>query len=90
MRQTISGRESEPGFQLYRQRSRWVPAVTVTDLDFSDDLALLTGEMEQVQEILLRLENAAEKVGLKCNAKKMEVQDFDQSRPVAISAMNGG
>ena len=89
LRKTFAGREKELGFQLYRQRSRRVPAVTVTDLDFADDLALLTEEMEQAQEILLRLENEAEKVGLMCNAKKTEVQAFNQDRPVSIQAKNG-
>ena len=89
MRQTFYGREKDLGFQLYRQRSKRVPAVYVTDLDFADDLALLTEEMEQAQKILLRLENEAEKVGLKCNAKKTEVQAFNQDRPVSIQAKNG-
>ena len=77
------------GFQLQRQRSRRVPAVTVTDLDFADDLALLTEEIEQAQEILYRLETEAEKVGLYCNAKKTEIQAFNQDRPVMIKAKSG-
>ena len=89
MRQTFEGREKDLGFQLYRQRSRRIPAITVTDLDFADDLALLTEEMEQAQEILLRLENEAEKVGLMCNAKKTEVQAFNQDRQVSVQAKNG-
>ena len=88
-RQTFAGRERDLGFKLYRERSRRVPAVTVTDLDFADDLALLTEEMEQAQEILLRLENEAEKVGLMCNAKKTEIQVFNHDTPVSIQAKNG-
>ena len=64
MRQTYNGREYL-GFQLCRRRSRRLPAV-VTDLDFADDLALLTEEIEQAQEILHRLEKEAEMVGLQC------------------------
>ena len=88
LRKTFEGRE-DLGFQLQRQRSRRVPAITVTDLDFADDLALLAEEMEQAQEVLQRLESEAEKVGLMCNAKKTEVQAFNQDRPVVIQAKNG-
>ena len=89
MRQTYTGREEELGFQLYRQRSRRFPAVSVTDLDFADDLALITEEMEQAQEVILKLEEEAEKVGLVCNAKKTEVQTFNQGGSVVIHAKNG-
>ena len=56
MRKTFAGWENELGFTLHRQRSRRKPAATVSDLDFADDLALLTEEMEQAQEVLNRLE----------------------------------
>ena len=58
-------------------------------MDFADDLALLNEEMEQAQEVLHRLEIEAEKVRLYCNAKKTEVQPFNQDRPVDIKAKNG-
>ena len=77
LRNTFAGKEKDLGFQLQRQRSSRVPAVIVTDLGFADDLALLTEEMEQAQEVLYRLETEAEKVGLYCNAKKTEVKPFN-------------
>jgi len=42
MCQTYSGRENELGFQLQKQRSRRNPAITITDLDFADDLIIDT------------------------------------------------
>ena len=89
LRKTFSGKEKELGFTLQRQRSRRIPAVTVTDLDFADDLALISEEIEQAQEVLHRLETEAENVGLYCNAKKTEVQVFNQTEPVIIKAKNG-
>jgi len=53
MRQIYSGRENELGFQLQKQKSN--PTITITDLDFTDDLAL-TQEIKQAQEVLSRLE----------------------------------
>ena len=77
------------GFTLQRQRSRRVPAILVTDLDFADDLALISEEKEQAQDVLHRLEKEAENVGLYCNAKKTEVQAFNQTDSVKIQAKNG-
>ena len=89
LRQTYRGRETELGFQLERRRSRRNPAITITDLDFADDIALLTEEMEQAQEVLTRLENEAEKVGLYCNAKKTEMQVFNHDLPIDVKVKNG-
>ena len=44
----------------------------ITDLDFADDLALLTQEIQQAQEIITRLEEEAAYVGLYCNAELAE------------------
>ena len=62
----IDGRESELGFII-------TPAVTETDLDFADDIALLSDEVEQAQELLRRIESECKRVGLCLNAKKTEV-----------------
>ena len=89
MCKTYNGREEELGFQLHRQGSRRHPAITVTDLDFADDLALLTVQIEQAQEIMSRLEQEAERVGLHCNAKKTELQVFNHETHVIIKVRNG-
>ena len=89
LRNTFSGREEELGFKLQKRKSRRVPPVVVTDLDFADDLALLSEEIEQAQEVLKRLEEEACKVGLHCNAKKTEIQAFNQETPVIVKAKDG-
>ena len=43
------------------------------DLDFTDDIALLSDEVEQAQELLRRIESECKRVGLCLNAKKTEV-----------------
>ena len=48
--------------------------IIITDLNFADDLALITEEKEQAQDILNILEPEAGKVGLHCNAKKTKVK----------------
>ena len=89
MRQTYKGREAELGLQLERRRSRRNPPVTITDLDFADDLALLTEEIHQAQEVLSRLEDEAEKVRLYFNAKKTKLQVFNYEVPVEVKTKTG-
>jgi len=46
------GKDSEKlGFQL-RKRSRGVGTVTITDLDFADDIALITSQIDHIQDFL--------------------------------------
>ena len=48
-RQAIDGKENELGFTIKPRRSRRYPAVTITDLDFADDICLISNEMQQAQ-----------------------------------------
>ena len=74
MRKTYQNREVELGFQLRKRQRRRMTPITITDLNFADDLALITEEKEQAQDILNILEHEAGKVGLHCNAKKAEIK----------------
>ena len=89
MRKAINGMEEELGFTLRHRRSRRTAPVTVTDLDFADDIALLCNEIHQAQELLRRVETEAAKVGLHVNAKKTEHMAFNQDQPQnALYALN--
>ena len=61
--------EEELGFHLQKRQSQRVPPPIVTDLDFADDLALITEEIEHAQEV-------------HCNAKKTEIQAFNHDTPI--------
>ena len=56
MRETVRDKENELGFEIERRKSRRHPAVSITDLDFADDIALLSENTEQAQQLLTRLE----------------------------------
>ena len=86
---TFKDKESEFGTETQQKKSGPHKAIRVTDLDYADDLALLSEQIEQAQESLYRLETEAEAVGLYCDAKKTKVQHFNQDVPVQISAKNG-
>ena len=45
LRKAISGREQELGLTLTPRRSSRHPAVVLTDLDFADDISLLSNHM---------------------------------------------
>jgi hypothetical protein len=77
LRQATSGMEVELGFTVTPRRSRRVPAVTLTDLDFADDISLLCNQIQQAQQLLLRVETECNKVGLGLNAKKTEVMTYN-------------
>ena len=89
MRKVYEEREHDLGFELHRRRSKRNAEITITDLDFADDLAILTEEVDQAQEMLIRLESEVEKVGLHCNAKKNELQVYNHDLPVNIRVSSG-
>ena len=89
MREAIGNKEEDLGFQLERRKSRRIPPIAVTDLDFADDIALVAQEIEAAQEILLRVETEACKVGLHLNAKTTEVQSYNFNTPMQIKCFNG-
>ena len=52
------------GFEVQLRKSSRHPAIHVTDLDFADDLAIVTEDVQHAQELLRALEDAAAEVGL--------------------------
>ena len=77
MRKAIGGQEQDLGFTLTPRRSRRHPTVVLTDLDYADDISLLSNHVEQAQELLSRVESECAKVGLRLNAKKTEVITYN-------------
>ena len=80
----------ENGITIIPRQSRRLPAVKVTDLDFADDIALLSDTIQQAEKLLHDLEHAAELVGLSLNASKTEfitinIDPVDSS----INSLNG-
>ena len=70
-------------------RSRRHPAICITDLMFADDIALLSQEIAQAQELLSRVEMEASKIGLHINAKKTELMTFNYEDEITIVTLKG-
>ncbi|KAI8519241.1 hypothetical protein Bbelb_024980 [Branchiostoma belcheri] len=81
LRVAIEGREEELGFQLVKRRSRRIGPKVVTDLDFADDIALLSEEVRQAQQLLRNVETSVTRVGLQMNAGKTKFMAFNQQSP---------
>ena len=62
MRQAIGIDALELGFKLNRKRSRRHNPNVVTDLDFADDIALVTEKLEQAQDFLHHVQKSAAKI----------------------------
>ena len=77
LRKAINGREQDLGLTITPRRSRRHPAIVLTDLDYADDISLLSDHVEQAQELLTRVESECAKVGLRLNAKKTEVITYN-------------
>ena len=86
MRNAIEGKKEELGFHLERRRSRRTVPVVLTDMDFADDIALVSQEINDAQELLSRVESEANKVGLHLNATKTEVQSYNFKQPLNIKS----
>ena len=74
----------ENGFTFKNARSRWHPAETMTDVEYVDNLALLTDTPAQAQPQLHSLEQAAWGIGLYVNANKTELICFKQEGVISI------
>ena len=70
MRKALGDDEKDLGFTLTPRRSRRHPKEVLSDLDFADDIALLSDAIVQAQELLSRVETECKKVGLGLNGPK--------------------
>ena len=66
------------GFKLAKERSRRYSAQTITDADYTNDIALLANTPAQAETQLQGLERAAAGIGLHVNEDNMEYMCFNQ------------
>ena len=86
LRKAITGREVELGFTITPRRSRRYPAKTETDLDFADDIALLSNDISQAQELLTAVEQESMKIGLTLNSDKTKFISLNSPPDVKLTA----
>ena len=64
LRGALNGYEEHLGFTISPRRLQRQSAVTLTDLDFANDIALLSDKIQQAQSILSRVRESAKKLAL--------------------------
>ena len=77
----------ENGLTQEKARNSRYPARTITDADYTDNIALLANTLAQAESLLHSLEWAAGGIGLHVNADKTEYMRFNQRSD--ISTLNG-
>ena len=80
---TLIDKIRENGFELTKKRSRRYPAKTITDADYTDDIAILANTPNQAETLLHSLEWAAAGIGLHVNAHKTEYMCFNQAGDIS-------
>ena len=65
------------GFKLAKERSRRYPAQTITDAEYTNDVALLVNTPAQAETLQHSLERAAAGIGLHVKADKTEYVFFN-------------
>ena len=80
---------NDRGLQIQPRRSRRHPAQHLTDLDFADDLALITELVEDAEALLQSLERGAALIGLYCNKSKTEYINTTESSH-NLKSLSGG
>ncbi len=63
--------------------------MAITDLDFTDDVPLLSEQIKQAYELLERVRKAAVEIGLHMNAKKTKTMAYNQGKYINITARDG-
>ena len=66
-------------FELTKKRSRMHPAKTITDADYTDDVAILANTPNQAETLLHCLERADAGIGLHVNAHITEYMCYNQT-----------
>ena len=72
----------ENGFELTKKRSRRYPTKTITNADYTNDIAILANTPNQAETLLHSLEWAAAGIGLHVNAHKTEYMCYNQTSDI--------
>ena len=88
LRKAISGREVELGFTIKPRKSSRYPAEVQTDLDFADDISLLSDTIAQAQKLLDLVEQECKKVGLHLNSSKTKFIALNAPSDVKLTTAN--
>ena len=73
----------ENGFKMAKERGRRYPAQTITDADYTDNIAFQENTPALAETLLHSLERAAVGITLQVNADNTEYMYFNQRRDIS-------
>ena len=77
------------GLTLKRRQSRRHPEEVLSELAYADDIALLDNTLKEVEDLLHRVEEAAQSIGLFLNASKTKYMHLNPTSDELLHALNG-
>ena len=80
MRKAQNEREENIGFHFRKIQSRRVPPIIVIDMDFADDIALVSDDIKEAEEMLRRVELSAKSIGLSMNTIKTKYMSYKNNQ----------
>ena len=85
----LVGSEDKLGLQLRKRKIRRVPPITITYMDFVDDISLVSKVIKEAKEMLTRVEKSAKRVGLSMNIGKTKYMSYNTNQQFEIKAIDG-
>ena len=76
----IIGYKLNLGFTLSQSRSRRSPVICITDIDYADDIAVITDSVNAAMILLHTIEEKSSYIGLKINTDKTEYITLNQNQ----------
>ena len=89
LRKAMGDREEDLGFTITPRKSRRHPKEVLADLDFADDISLISDAVAEAQELLTRVETECKKVGLGLNGPKTKCLSYNIESPQPLYTRDG-
>ena len=82
-------RNNDHVFTLIERRRKRYPSIQITDVDYADDLAIVTDNTNEAIILVHKIEHAAKEIGLSINTGKMKFISINQGINEVIKILNG-
>ena len=89
MRHALEDINQSTGIVIERRKSRRHPELRLHDLDFADDIALLSSSIESAEILLQHIEEASNCVGLHLNVGKTKTLLLNIPSSTKVKSLNG-
>ena len=89
LRKAMNGKEEDLGFTITPRKSSRHPKEALADLDYADDISLLSDEIKQAQQLLTSVETECKKMGLGLNGPKTKFLAYNIDDVQPLRTING-